>query len=458
MTLVRKRRSSQINAWTVSQLGDFYVTNQHSLQAHAFRLLKDPARAEEVVQDVFIKVLLAAPELSSNEHALSYMHRAIENSCRDIFRAENRRPNLFALDEKSIEIEALWQVPGDHSDALVSAEDAVVVRKALALLSPSERAALVLWEVEGRSTSEIAQELGVKESTVRHTVARARKSLRRILSELIIDESRNLTAMDLLSNSYKKASVLIKDSSNVAMSIFIVLFFVFGFTSMQIGDFLVRDSAMEFKRNSELANTRTIANQQLNSKISTSEEDVGSDKVTDSKVASAGNLQVSDLDFLGLDKRGVPIGFTVSDSSGFLGDAYFVEKSVTSEGAAFASKQIIKTEEAAAKIFISQTLTFNEEKPSFLPVVSFGRDGAWVPLVVKVGELEVTRQSNGNYLLTVRIAVESEIEPIIKIEASAGGRDLEKAPQEVVTRILLNPSKTMILAQAIQVVEEGVQA
>jgi len=40
------------------------------------------------------------------------------------------------------------------------------------------------------------------------------------------------------------------------------------------------------------------------------------------------------------------------------------------------------------------------------------------------------------------------------IPASADGRDLEVPPSRVITRILLNPSKTQVLAQAVQVIEK----
>jgi RNA polymerase sigma factor (sigma-70 family) len=176
--------------------------------------------------------MLAAPELSSDDHALSYLHRTIENLCIDLFRAENRRPNLVALDDASAEVESAWQVSGDHSLAISAAEDAAIIRQALSLLSPAERAALVMWEVEGRSTAEIAKELGIKESAVRHTVSRARASLRKVLSELIIDEERGLTALDLLSTTYKKAAELAGKSSKIALTFILVLTAFLGLNSL----------------------------------------------------------------------------------------------------------------------------------------------------------------------------------------------------------------------------------
>jgi RNA polymerase sigma factor (sigma-70 family) len=225
----KKLATQSPELWSIAELGAFYTAHRFELKTHADRILKDSSRADEVVQDAFIKVMLAAPELTSEDHALSYLHRTVENLCIDLFRAEGRRPNLVLLDDATAEVESTWQDQGDHSQALSAAEDAAIIRQALALLSPAERTALVMWEMDGRSTAEIAAELGIKESSVRHTVSRARASLRNILSTLIIDEERGLTALDLLSTSYKKAAELAKKSSRAAFSLFLVVGAFLGF-------------------------------------------------------------------------------------------------------------------------------------------------------------------------------------------------------------------------------------
>jgi RNA polymerase sigma factor (sigma-70 family) len=199
--------------------------------------------------------MLAAPELSSDDHALSYLHRTIENLCIDLFRAENRRPNLVALDDATAEVESTWQVSGDHSQAISAAEDAAIIRQALSLLSPAERAALVMWEVEGRSTAEIAKELGIKESAVRHTVSRARASLRKVLSELVIDEERGLTALDLLSTTYKKAAELAGKSSKIALTFILVLTAFLGLNSLtgnEPNTSLITTSSSQLSNNQDL--------------------------------------------------------------------------------------------------------------------------------------------------------------------------------------------------------------
>jgi RNA polymerase sigma factor (sigma-70 family) len=232
VALRKKTDSAGLKVWTVAELGAFYTEHRSELVAHASRILKDSARAEEVIQDALIKVMLAAPELESTDHALGYMHRTIENLCIDIFRIEGRRPNLVVLDDASAELESTWVDNKDHADVIAAADDAAIVRQALAMLSPAERAALVMWEMEGRSTEEIAAELGIKESAVRHTVSRARTSLRRIMSEIVIDNERGLTALDLLSTTYKKTAEIAKKSSKAALSLVLVFFAFLGFNSM----------------------------------------------------------------------------------------------------------------------------------------------------------------------------------------------------------------------------------
>ena len=450
----RKAPPSSPQNWTLGELGRFYVQHRTELFSHAFRLLKDKSRAEDVTQEALIKVMIGAPELASEDHALAYLHRTIENLCMDIFRLEGRRPNLILLDDAKTEIEASWQSNADQADELIKAEDAAVVRHALALLSPAERAALIMWEVEGRSTEEIAAELGVSARTVRHTVSRARASLRRILSEMVLDEGRGLTALDLLSTSYRKVAEVAKKSSKVSLSLILVLFAFLGFNSMPsnigISDVANQESSQDI-RNNELVPVESPAVANEDSVV-----DADSQDVDDSEVSK--KSKKSKLSFPGLDKSGVPIGFTTADSSGGLGAAYFRERSTSARDLALVSGQVIKTESGAANIFISQTLDLEENGLAYNPVVSFGQAGNWIPLAVRVTSTEITRKANGNYLLTAYIAVESSVDTSIKIAATANGRDLAEAPRQVITRLVLDPSKTQVLAQAIYVVEQGASA
>jgi RNA polymerase sigma factor (sigma-70 family) len=261
--MVIKSRGENISTpakWSVSQFSSFYIKNRFELTAHANRILKDKQKAEEISQEALVKFMLATPELTGEDHALSYLHRTIENLCIDFFRAENRQPNLIALDESMAEIESKWQIPGDHSETLSAAEDSAIIRQALSLLSPAERAALVMWEVDGRSTYEIASELGIKESAVRHTVSRARASLRKVLSELVIDESRGLTALDLLSNTYQRASKLAGKSSKIALTFILVLTAFLGLSSLTGNEPNTVNTLSEVTRNQDLFEVPVIVN------------------------------------------------------------------------------------------------------------------------------------------------------------------------------------------------------
>ena len=70
--------------WTVGDLGAFYTQHRAELHAHASRVLKDSVKAEEITQDALIKFMLAAPELESDQHSLSY-------------RASRKRPKPIIL-------------------------------------------------------------------------------------------------------------------------------------------------------------------------------------------------------------------------------------------------------------------------------------------------------------------------------------------------------------------------
>jgi RNA polymerase sigma factor (sigma-70 family) len=223
------------NEWTVADLASLYSEYRLSLISQARRMLRSDSEANEVVQEAFIKFILAAPELDTKERALAYMRATINNLSLNVIRARGSRPNLVALDsdtsaERLAEIAVENYIPADVS--MSAAEDAAIIKLALSKLSPAERAALVMWEMEGRSTSEIAAELGIKETAVRHTVSRARASLRRVLSELVIDQERGLTALDMLSTSYKKAAEIAQKSSKVALSLLLVVTAFLGFNSL----------------------------------------------------------------------------------------------------------------------------------------------------------------------------------------------------------------------------------
>ena len=459
MSLRKKSASAGLKVWTVAELGAFYTEHRSELIAHASRILKDRAKAEEVIQDALIKVMLAAPELESKDHALGYMHRTIENLCIDIFRIEGRRPNLVVLDDASAELESTWIDNEDHVDVIAAADDAAIVRQALAMLSPAERAALVMWEMEGRSTAEIAAELGIKESAVRHTVSRARASLRKVMSELIVDSERGLTALDMLSTTYKKAAQIAKKSSKAALSLILVFFAFLGFNAMPTDSEIANIETIQSATSTPSAEASSTASNGDQGLLATGNQSQAA--AAPAKAAKENlpvvNAKARNFSFTGLDKNGIPSGFTITDSNGALGSLYMNKRPATLSDTELVLSQIAKTDTGAANIFLSQLLVTDTEGFNYSPTLSYGRDGSWVPLVTKLTYLDIERMIDGNYLMTAIIKVESEVETLSSIPAFASGRDLLTAPRQVITRLVLNQGKTQILAQAIQVIEKGVK-
>ena len=450
MSLRKKSASAGLKVWTVAELGAFYTEHRSELIAHALRILKDRAKAEEVIQDALIKVMLAAPELESTDHALGYMHRTIENLCMDIFRIEGRRPNLVLLDDASAELESTWIDNEDHVDVIAAADDAAIVRQALAMLSPAERAALVMWEMEGRSTAEIATELGIKESAVRHTVSRARTSLRKVMSELIVDSERGLTALDMLSTTYKKAAQIAKKSSKAALSLILVFFAFLGFNAMPT------DSELPVVTTQESISSSEVASEQV---ASPAAEASATPVITPAAIAKAQaaleNAKATTFNFAGLDEAGIPTGFTVTDSTGALGSLYSTSREPILSESELTISSIVKTDAGAANIFLSQSLISGVEGFTYSATVSAGMNGLWAPLNTTLRSSTIERTMDGNYLVTAVLAVESRVDSSIQIAATAFGRDLTVEPKQVITRLVLNPGKTQILSQAVYVVEKG---
>ena len=451
MAFKKSANSAGPKVWSVAELGAFYTENRSELLSHANRVLKDSAKAEEITQDALIKFMLAAPELESKEHALGYLHRTIENLCIDYFRAEGRRPNLVVIDDAQAEIEATWQDNGDHAEALSAAEDAAIIRQALALLSPAERAALVMWEMEGRSTAEIAAELGIKESSVRHTVSRARASLRRVLSELVIDEKRGLTALDMLSTSYKKAAKLAEKSSRIALSLILVLTAFLGFNSLTGNEGGILPSLPTVLNNSTPSTTPSASSSASATAEETAAATAAAKKIESMMWGSDAAVKGGAFRFYGLDKDGVPTGNTVTDSKGAQGKLYVTKGlPTTSDSGVVVNGQAI-TQSGGPNVLLDQTFTVTASGTTYAVNPSVGIKGTWVPLLVSDTTYVIERMSNGNYLVTATILVDSSIDTGVFIPTGNRGSDVAAAPKSIVTRLVLDAGKTHVLAQAVSV-------
>ena len=432
-------------AWSVTELGAFYTNHRSEFLSHANRVLKDSAKAEEITQDALIKFMLAAPELESTDHALAYIHRTIENLCIDLFRMEGRRPNLVVLDDATAEVEATYQVSGDHEAVISAAADAVIIRQALSLLSPAERAALVMWEVEGRSTKEIASELGIKESAVRHTVSRARASMRKILSTLIVDEKRGLTALDALSTTYKKAAEIAAKSSKAALSLILVVAAFLGFNTLTGREGVVTPDGSAISLPSDKSTTdKSTGDDSTTDQVESVDPEISialvafqdQIKVVSSQISSL-RQAVAVYNWAGLDASGTPVGFSSNLGSRVTANAQMIKfPNLSTES----SSSIFKVSQNGVDLLLSQDLFYVDGKltATILPLFA----PANTPAVITSSEQSVTTGSDGSKLI------------ISSLKLANTGSD-GQSPSAINVRIKVSADGLEILAQSAQILFTG---
>jgi len=440
-----------VSDWSVADLSALYAENRSSLVGQARRILRSEADAAEIVQEAFLKFILAAPELDTADRALAYLRTTVNNLCLNQIRATGSRPNLVAIDsettqERLAEISAEAHIPFDST--LAAAEDASIIREALSRLSADQRTALVMWEMEGRTTEEIAKALGTKPENVRHVVGRARASFVRVLTEWVIDEATGTTALEALSTQYKKAAELAKKSSKVALSILIVLVAFLGFNSVTGQDNISSIVSSATTGQDVPAAAKSAA---PSSEATPAESSKKSDSLAESGQAIDIKSSSKALTFEGLDSNGVPTGFTVANAAGQNGTIN-VSKStpvLTNEGLVLHSNTMT-TDNAAINILLSQDIIVGGNGTSYDTDASITIDGNWVGLEIANISSNFERISDGNYLLTAVISVNKASASGTIIPASRGV-DSKSAPSQITTVVLLNPGKTQILGQAIYV-------
>jgi len=393
--------------------------------------------------------MLASPDLESEEHALMYLRKSVRNVAIDALRLEHRRPNLMLIDE-SLDASLLWQQTSEHSQVLEDAENAAIVRQALALLSPAQRTALVMWEIDGRSAEEIANELGIKKSSVRQTLARARFTFKKILTELIIDEDKGLTALDLLSNNFRRIAAGAKKASSISLSVLLL----FGLGTFLKNDFWADTDS--FKPN------LSVISPVKPGILSTSVLSQIQGKSTDSEIKSsepalerindyAANLRTKYSKFSFLNSDGVPTGFVVADSNGLVGSAKLLNRGSEISQVEIFSSQIFKTVDKGTNLLMVQKIYFENDKVRIEASLAFGSEGVWIPYVSQIEALDTKRVSSGGYLISAILSVGEKIDGSVKLPVTSAGEDLTSTPRKIELRILMDETKTDVTSQSLYV-------
>jgi RNA polymerase sigma-70 factor, ECF subfamily len=148
----------------------------------AYRLTGNESDAEDVVQEAFLKAYRNLGAFESRANFSTWLFRIASNCAYDLLRSRSRRPeDPLEPREEATPIPAAG--PGPDRLAL-SAEVRRRAERAMARLTPAERAAFVLRHHEGLSIAEIGAALGLDTSAAKHSVFRAVKKMREALQPL----------------------------------------------------------------------------------------------------------------------------------------------------------------------------------------------------------------------------------------------------------------------------------
>ena len=153
----------------VEQFGVLVERYREDFGRMAHGVLGDADAAEDVLQEAFISAYRSLGSCREPDKFRSWFGRIVMNRCRDVLR---KKP---AVDIEKVEIPAK-----ESADAPV--EDDELGRRleaALAKLTPDQREAFVMREVEGRSYEEMTELLDTKIDALRMRVMRAKEALRK---------------------------------------------------------------------------------------------------------------------------------------------------------------------------------------------------------------------------------------------------------------------------------------
>jgi len=139
-----------------------------------YGIVRNVADAQDLTQEAFIKALQHQGQLKDEQKAAHWLSRIATNTAIDFLR-RNGRASFCEIDQAP---ESHWETP---EEAVLRDEHRDYLEDGLRLLSPRERAALIMRDVEDLPAEEVARRLDCSKATVRSHIANARTKLRRYM-------------------------------------------------------------------------------------------------------------------------------------------------------------------------------------------------------------------------------------------------------------------------------------
>ena len=162
--------------------GALFDRHQASVCRFARRFVGDGGRAEELAQDIFVKLYRSAKSYRPSAKFKTFLFRVATNHClNEVRRGEYRMPHR-SEDQSETESAELTAVTPDQ--ALHGKELEAAVQAALQGMSERERAAFTMCRFEGMAYREIAEALSASEAAVKSLIHRATLSVAKRIDEL----------------------------------------------------------------------------------------------------------------------------------------------------------------------------------------------------------------------------------------------------------------------------------
>ena len=153
---------------------------QRKVLTTSWRMLGNREDARDAAQEVFLRVYKYLGGFRTDQDFGAWLYRIIVNVCRDHLRKRGR-PEQFTSLEAEQELGSFdAHASGDDIEAsAIRSQQQALITQALDTLTKKERAAIVLRDLEGLTTEEVARALGSSQTTVRSHISSARAKIKK---------------------------------------------------------------------------------------------------------------------------------------------------------------------------------------------------------------------------------------------------------------------------------------